>query len=266
MITDQRIKEFLLDLESRGMSANTLRAYRADLTGLMTFQCNLTGASFEQEAASYLNLGRKEWSPKTTCRKLTTFRTYGHWLGFPAFLATYKPPTPSKSLPHPIPEGIAGVEAMIASTKNPLHKALLAMNGLLGLRVDECINIKPEHFNLTEMTLTVKGKGDKTRVIPLSLKAWGLLEPQYTAMVPANGRLVPYSNRGARKAVSRHGVRAGLSRHVASHDLRATMLTAAYRNSLNIRAVADLAGHASVNTTMGYTGVTMDEMRSAADL
>lgn len=267
MIDHQKIKDFLLELESRGLSENTLRAYRADLMGLMNFATpTLAGTTFEQEAASYLNIGRKQWSPKTTCRKLTTFRTYAHWLGHPSFLVTYKAPTPSKPQPHPIPEGIAGVEAMIGSTKNPLHKALLAMNGLLGLRIDECINIRPEHFNLNEMTLTVKGKGDKTRVIPLSKKAWDFLEPQYMQALSIDGRLVPYSNRGARKAITRHGVRAGLSRHVASHDLRATTLTAAYNNSKNIRAVADLAGHASVNTTMVYTGVSMQEMREAIDL
>ena len=224
--------------------------------------------TFEATAAKYLNLGRKEWAPKTTCRRLTTLRSYGQWIGFPAFLANYKPPTPSKSQPHPIPEGIPGVEAMIARTRNPLHKALLAMNGLMGLRIDECINITCDCFNLSEMTLKVRGKGDKTRVIPISDKAWGFIKARY-AQCDASSLaipLVPYSNRGARKAITRHGRNADLSRPVASHDLRATALTASYDKSKDLRAVQELAGHADPKTTMIYTRVGLEAMREAANI
>lgn len=264
MITEQTIKDYLNDLASRGMSQNTTRAYRADLEGLMKF-CQTASAPIETQAAAYLNLMRGEWSPKTTCRKLTTFRSYGTWLGHPTFLASYKPPTPSRPQPHPIPEGITGVLAMIAATRNPLHKALLALNGLMGLRIEECINVETDHFNLDEMTLTVRGKGDKTRVLPISALAWSHIEPQYS-WVDAGCRLIPYSNRGARKAISRHGRRAGLVRHIVSHDLRATFLTAAYNKTKDLRATQELAGHADPKTTMVYTGVTMDAMRAAADL
>lgn len=158
--------------------------------------------------------------------------------------------------------------AMIDRTRNPLHKALLAMNGLMGLRIDECINITPVHFDTDNMTLTVRGKGDKTRVIPISDRAWKYLVDQYTycVQIDPGQRLVPYSNRGARAAISRHGRNAGLSRHVASHDLRATALTASYEKTKDLRAVQELAGHADPKTTMIYTGVSMTAMREAANL
>ena len=252
------------------MSENTVRAYRADLEGLYAFiqTYPLTVATVEQFAASYLNQGRKDWSPKTTGRKLTTFRSFGAWCKEPLFLYDYKPPTPAKAQPHPIPEGIAGVLRMIERTRNPLHKALLALNGLMGLRIDECINITPDCFNLNEMTLKVRGKGDKTRIIPISPQAWKYISSQYVycTKVEPGRELIPYTNRGARAAVSRHARNAGLVRHVASHDLRATFATAAYEKNHDLRAVQELLGHADPKTTMTYTLVSMAAMREAANV
>lgn len=223
--------------------------------------------NLEGDTAVYLNTGRRNWSAKTTCRKLTTFRSFGQWLGFPTFLATYKPPTPAKPQPHPIPEGIAGVVAMIDRTRNPLHKALLALNGLMGLRIDEVVNITTDCFDVENMTLKVRGKGDKTRVIPISDLAWKYIEPRFEYCGEnSNLKLVPYTNSGARKAVTRHGRNASLSTRVRSHDLRATFLTAAYTKTKDLRAVQELAGHADPKTTMTYTGVSMAAMREAANL
>lgn len=270
MLNPKMIQNYLGDLIAQGFSENTVRAYCSDLEGLYAYVQTdpFVNQTLEAWAASYLNQGRKNWAPKTTCRKLTAFRSYGNWSKIPGFLNSYKPPTPSKTQPHPIPEGIAGVVAMIERTRNPLHKALLALNGLMGLRIDECIHITPECFNLDEMTLKVRGKGDKTRVIPVSPRAWEYIQPRYEYVLKYMGKafLVPYSNRGARAAISRHGRNAGLSRHVASHDLRATVLTAAYAKTKDLRAVQELAGHADPKTTMLYTGVSMEAMREAANL
>lgn len=266
----QTIQQFLADLTTRGLSENTIRAYRADLEGLNTFinADPFTDATAEQFAAMYLNQGRKVWAPKTTCRKLTTFRSYGEWCKEPLFLANYKPPVPATAQPHPIPEGIDGVVAMIQRTRNPLHRCLLALNGLMGLRIEECITVTADCVNVDEMTLKIRGKGDKTRIIPISPRAWTYIFDQYLYCdkIDPGKPLVPYSNRGARAAISRHGRNAGLSRHVRSHDLRATALTAAYNKTKDLRAVQELAGHADPKTTMTYTGVSMAAMREAANL
>ena len=155
---------------------------------------------------------------------------------------------------------------MIERTRNPLHRALLTLTGLMGLRVDEAIHVVPQHFNMAEMTLTVRGKGDSTRVIPISTMAWKYLEPRYKMCLPVYCRLVPYSNRGARKAITRHGANANISRRVSSHDMRATFLTAAYAKTKDLRAVQELAGHADPKTTMTYTQISMTAMREAADV
>ncbi len=275
MITNQKIQDYLTHLQARGFSQNTLRAYRADLEGLLihlaTIQAPTNFRDLEGECAKYLNKYRQTWAPKTTVRKLGTIRSFGVWLcggQQPGrdFLANYKPPTPAAHQPHPIPEGIDGVKAMIARTRNPLHKALITLTGLMGLRVDEAIHVLPEHFDLIEMTLKIRGKGDKTRVIPISDVAWSHLHGRYIDACAADAAMVPYTNSGARKAITRHGRNAGLSRPISSHDMRATLATAAYRNSKDLRAVQELLGHADARTTQVYTEVSMESMRSAVNV
>jgi integrase/recombinase XerD len=82
----------------------------------------------------------------------------------------------------------------------------------------------------------------------------------------ADGQVIHYSNRSARKAITAMGKRAGLSRAISSHDLRATFATELVNRGVNIRTVQELLGHASVATTEIYTGVGMDAMKAATGL
>jgi len=252
-----------------GLAPNSVRAYRADLNGLLAETGNLTLAALEEAAARYLTQHRTEWAPKTTERKLGTFRVFGKWAGHPTFLAAYKAPTPGKSIPHPLPEGIAGVRAMLdAANGDRRYGALVALTGLCGLRVSEAIAICPCHIDPGERLLTVRGKGDKTRTVPISDRAWAAIEPAMISSVGFydSGPLVRLKDRQARQALTTLGRKAGISRRVASHDMRATLGTAAFNLSGNLRAVQELLGHASSQTTEIYTGVEMKSLRKAVDL
>ena len=269
MLSKTTIEAYLSSLVWNGASENTIRCYRTDLlTALDYIGANAPDwPSLERGAQTYLNNVRSQWAPKTTQRRLGTLRSWARWAGAPAtFLAAYKAPTPAPAQPHPIPEGIPGVIAMIRTSRNPRHRALCALTGLMGLRVAEAIAVRPEHFDLTEWTLTVRGKGDKTRIVPISTLAWGFLTRAYADAVAAGGVLVPLTNRGARAAITRHARNAKLSRHVASHDMRATFATAAYDKTKDLRAVQELLGHADAKTTQTYTQVSMTQMRRAVEV
>lgn len=152
---------------------------------------------------------------------------------------------------------------MIASSYNPRHRALMALTGLMGLRVSEAVSVRPANINLTTMMLTVRGKGDKTRVVPISDVAWTHMVHAYKVALDQGKTLVDRSERGARASITRHGKRAGLSAHVKSHDMRATLATAAFAATRNVRAVQEILGHANITTTQVYTEVTDDDMRKA---
>lgn len=182
-------------------------------------------------------------------------------------LTDYSAPTPAKGVAHPLPEGMSGVERMLAVAKNERQQALVTLCGMCGCRVAEALAARPSDFDLQNMTLTIRGKGDKERIVPVSKKAWDILvSPVTRAFIENDREVVGLKDRFARRLITDMGERAGLKRRISSHDLRATFGTAVYDKTLDLRLTQELLGHASSQTTELYTGVTMDKMRGAVDL
>lgn len=266
-LTSESIELFRSSLSERGKSTNTVKCYATDLRmflkGLDSLQ--VPQEQFESQAMRWLNETRATTAPKTTCRRLTSLRAFAKWAGWGNVLGEYSPPTPSRGTPHPLPEGIDGVERLLEVCTNDKQRALVALCGYCGLRVAEALAVRPAHFNLTEMTLTVRGKGDRTRVVPVSAKAWEVLARPYIKHYESRTPLVGLKDRFARRTITDLGLRAGLTRHISSHDLRSTFGTEVYDKTLDLRATQELLGHQSVETTQLYTAVSMDKMRAAVD-
>lgn len=263
MLTDQSINAFIESLAANGYSENTTRAYRVDLKDLQTY---LDGLELTEDLASaWLTAGRKTWAPNTTNRRLNTLRRYARFaLGAKKYIEDYNAPSPVKGKAHPLKSGPEGVDRMIAAAETPRRRALIALCGLCGLRVNEAISIAPADVSLEEMELTVFGKGDKTRVVPISEKAWAAIEPAYSdALRKSEDTIVRYGNRMARKIVTHTAELAGLG-HAASHDLRHTFGTAVVEGS-GLRVAQVLLGHSSSSTTEGYSAVSRDRMREAVE-
>jgi site-specific recombinase XerD len=266
MFNPTNVDRFVAQLRINGASDNTVRAYRNDLSMAMAI-CRLTvkPEDCEVELARWLNSNRVSVSPKSIQRRLSTWRSFARFMGEP-ILVNYVGPRVPEPTPHPIPEGIDGVLRMIKSTRNPKHRALCALTGLLGLRVNEAINVRPEDFRQEVVTIdgvattvrilrVVYGKGDRQRDVPVSESAWTHIARQ-ADRTPPGVPLVEMTNRGARAAISRHARNAGLSRHVSSHDMRATLATAAYDKTKDLRAVQEILGHADSKTTQIYTHIS----------
>lgn len=265
MLTEDSVHEFIAHLMVNGYSGETCRAYHTDLMQTVKNTSPATDwRSLEVQVATYLNANRSTWSPKTMQRRLSSIRSWARWVD-PGinFMARYRAPKVTETPPHPIPEGIDGVKRMIASTRNPRHRALCVLTGVLGLRVDEAVNVKPSDFDLNEMELKVRGKGDKTRVVPVTPFVWKHIERAYDMAVKNGTTLVRLSNSGARKAIPRHGRNAGLSRPIRSHDMRSTAATAMYAATHDLRATQEVLGHANAQTTQRYTLVSKNAMRAA---
>jgi site-specific recombinase XerD len=271
MLTRDSIDDFLSYAVSRGASRATERAYRADLLQARAYRFGPSNETTdwletENRLADLLNYLRRNQAPKTIQRKLGTFRSWAKWQGI-VILSDYVSPTPAPPQPHPIPEGIDGVLGMIQRIRrNPRHRALCALTGLMGLRVDEAVRVIPYDFDLHEMELRVRGKGDKVRIVPVSETAWSHITKAYDLAVENNTTIIRLGNRGARAAITRHAKNAGLSRHVSSHDMRATFATAGYEKTKDLRAVQELLGHADAKTTQAYTGVSRAARRAAAEV
>lgn len=267
-LSQESIERFRNWCSARGRSFNTTKGYCSDLNQFLKAigEDSIPMEEFEELAMSWLNLTRYQMEPKTTGRRLTSLRAFGKWAGLTNPLSDYIAPTPGRAIPHPLPEGPDGMRKMIRKAKNNQQAALVGLCGFVGTRIGEALAIKPDNFDLHEMTLTVRGKGDRTRTVPVSDEAWGAVSSAYVLALTQGEPLIQYKDRFARKIITNLGVRAGLSRPVSSHDLRATFATAALNKTGNLRVVQELLGHASSATTEVYTGVMMHQMREAVQL
>lgn len=203
------------------------------------------------------------WSSSTLNRRMVAIRYWCKWANHDDPLKGYKPPPRLPPKPHPLSGGLADVFAMLGHARNNGEKVVIALGGLCGLRIGETIELKWEDWDNTALTLEVFGKGEKTRIIPISeytnqlLWAW---EGHLGGLGSIN-RIIPWSDSKARRAIRAAGKAAGF--HVASHDLRATFATQVYNDTKDIRLVQQLLGHTNIHTTEAYVGVTMGSMRAA---
>lgn len=265
-LTTDSIELFQKSLSAKGRAANTVKARGADLREYFTFAGVHTTDEFSEKAADFLTSVRNDKAARTVRRYMGTLRTFGRWAGVANPLEDYLAPTPAKAQPHPLMEGIEGVLTMLNLADIQDHKNLVALTGLAGLRVQEAVTVTCADVSITERTLSVRGKGDRERVVPLSNRVLRVLAVTLANPDPNDPRLVRLHERTARKVITRLGERAGLARPTASHDMRATFATEAYAKTKNLRAVQELLGHADSRTTEVYTGISMEAMRDAADI
>lgn len=265
-LTPEVIDNFRSSLCARGRLAHTVKAYSSDLRMLL-FELETSSVpmeEFEETASNWLTANRKRLSPKTTGRRLTSLRAFGRWAGWGVILEDYQPPRADKTQPHPIPEGLAGLDALLACARDENEEVLIALCGLMGLRISEALDARPSHFDLEAMTLKVRGKGDVTRTVPIGPRAWShLMKPLVRAYGEGDRPLVPLGDRLARALITKMGKRANLRRAISSHDLRATFATTIYDGTLNLRLTQELLGHRSSTTTEIYTLVTREAMKAA---
>ena len=266
-LSPEVIANFRSSLYVKGRSIQTVKAYCSDLRVMLAdLQAEqIQVEHFEEAAAGWLTKNRRIVAPKTTGRRLTSLRVFVKWAKWQPMLEDYGAPTPPKGTPHPLPEGIDGVFRMIVVSESYQEKALIALCGLCGLRIAEALGVKPSHIDIDSMDLTVRGKGDKTRIVPISPEAWEAMQEAVLRAYITGGdpEIVGFKDRHARAVVTRLGQRAGLVRRVASHDLRATFATAVYNKTLDQRVVQDLMGHASGNQTEIYIEVSINTKRRA---
>lgn len=150
-------------------------------------------------------------------------------------------------------------------------KAIMELLFSTGLRVSELCSLDTD-LDLTRDEFSIRGKGDKVRVVFLSpaakdavrayLKARKDMEEALFVSVPRKGksptRLTP---RSIELLMKTYAAKAGITKKVTPHVLRHSFATDLLSNGADIRSVQQLLGHASINTTQIYTHVTDAHLR-----
>jgi len=278
----------------RGLSTNTVAAYRRDLTALLEALAErgvTDAASLDAETLrGYVVSLRDRETPlaaSSIARVISSIRGLTRFLVEEGVLAL----DPAEGLVAPqqrqrLPKALshAQVEALLAATDgdDPVRmrdKALLELLYATGARVSEAVSLDVDDLvgeDGTPELIRVIGKGDKQRVVPVGSYARAAVEAYLVRARPllaAGSRGTPALFLGARGArLSRQNAwliiraaaeRAGLTVEVSPHSLRHSFATHLLAGGADVRVVQELLGHASVATTQLYTHVTIDSLRDA---
>lgn len=279
----------------RGLAANTLAAYRRDLTRYILFLTGLGRASLDEvtprdvedfvPAIRTGSDGGAVLSAASAARCVVAVRGWhrfavleGNTDGDPA--REVRPPAQPRRLPRAISVAevtrlieAASIDDGVVSLRN---RALLELLYGTGARISEAIGLAVDDLDLTPGTSAVRlfGKGSKERVVPLGSYAVAAIEAYLVRARPAlaaagagtpavflNQRGSRLSRQSAWAAISTAAGRAGLGVHISPHTLRHTFATHLLEGGADVRVVQELLGHASVTTTQIYTQVTPETLR-----
>ena len=154
-------------------------------------------------------------------------------------------------------------------------KAILELLFSTGLRVSELCNLNHDSVNLNKDEFSVRGKGEKVRLVFLSSEAKSAVKTylnKRTDMEEAmfinlknkannndsSDRLTP---RSVERIIKFYAIKVGISKKVTPHTLRHSFATDLLQNGADIRSVQMMLGHSSISTTQIYTHVTDEHLR-----
>ena len=285
------VLDFLAYLEfERGLSRNTLDAYRTDLLQFGRFleagEVSALEAS-PADVSDFLQLlatgdGEKPpASPATIHRKSACLRSFYRHLRRDGLLdtdptATLSTPRRSRKLPQVLTRG--EIERLLSQPRGTepaslRDRALLEVMYACGLRASEAIGLELMDVDVQEGLLRARGKGSKERIVPVgqaALKALRIyLERGRPALVKGapeahlfvNFRGGQLTRQGLYKIVRRHALTAGLADRMSPHTLRHTFATHLLAGGCDLRSVQEMLGHADVSTTQLYTHLSSERLK-----
>lgn len=276
----------------RGASPNTLSNYRRDLERYLTWLESIGVSDLSAVTSNQLeeyiadlrrgdpSTGRRPLAASSSARALVVARGLHKFAVAEGALAvdvaaSVSPPAAAQHLPDTL--SIAEVSGLIdaTSTDTPIglrDKALLELLYGTGARISEVTGLTVDAVHATEGMLTVTGKGDKQRLVPLGSMARKAVSDYLVRGRPAlskgkthalllNKRGGPLSRQSAWGIIKDAAARAGIEKDISPHTLRHSFATHLLEGGADIRVVQELLGHSSVTTTQIYTHVTATNLR-----
>ena len=293
------VLDFLAYLEfERGLSRNTLDAYRSDLLQFGRFLEERELSALDAEARDIADFleglargsgggagngadARPPASPATIHRKSACLRSFYRHLRRDGLLdtdptATLSAPRRSRKLPQVLTRG--EIETLLAQPRGTdpaslRDRALLELMYACGLRASEAIGLELMDVDIEEGVLRARGKGSKERVVPIGQAALRALRiylergrPKLVKGAPETHLFVNFrggslTRQGLYKIVRRHARTAGLADRMSPHTLRHTFATHLLAGGCDLRSVQEMLGHADVATTQLYTHLSSERLK-----
>jgi len=288
---EHHVLDFLAYLEyERGLSRNTLEAYRSDLLQLGDYLqragVDVLDARHEHLAGFLSELAagaedRRPVAPATLQRKAACLRSFYRHLRRESVIdhdptADLRAPRKSQKLPQVLTRG--EVAQLLAAPKGTepsalRDRALLELMYACGLRASEAIELEVGDIDLRHGVLRARGKGSKERLVPVGREAIGAVRTYMQRGRPelvglreerrlfVNRRGGGLTRQGLYKIVQRHARAVGLADKMSPHTLRHTFATHLLAGGCDLRAVQEMLGHADIATTQIYTHLSAERLK-----
>jgi integrase/recombinase XerD len=288
---EHHVLDFLAYLEfERGLSRNTLEAYRSDL---LQFGAYLRSARVDVLEAQHSDLAgfldtlaqgsddRPAARPATLQRKAACLRSFYRHLRRENVMehdptADLRAPRKSQKLPKVLSRG--DVDRLLRAPKGTdpgalRDRALLELMYACGLRASEATDLEVGDVDLQAGVLRARGKGSKERLVPVGREAVSAVRaylergrPLLTATSDdrhlfVNRRGTQLTRQGLYKIVQRHARSVGLEDRMSPHTLRHTFATHLLAGGCDLRAVQEMLGHADIATTQIYTHLSAERLK-----
>ena len=276
---------YFLQTEKR-LSPKTVEAYLTDLNFYGIFlkevqQVQSVDEITETHITRYIaSLKRKEMSKTTIARKIIAIKEFHKFLFTEQI--TEKDPAKWVDLPKsekPLPvvltkEEIASMIDSI-STDTPLglrNKAILETLYASGLRISELVHLKTSDIHLREQYITVIGKGNKERMVPLGQMAVvalrNYMEKGRPHLSKKGGNILFYNYQGNEisrqslyKLIVETAKNVGITKEISPHTIRHSFATHLLEGGTDLRVVQELLGHEDISTTQIYTHIDKSHLK-----
>lgn len=270
----------------KNLSSHTLAAYERDLTKLQTWcldqSVDLADLSVHHIRRALAQLHRQGLTGKSLRRWLSALRSFFAFCIRQTWLkhdpsAGISAPKVDKKLPNTLDVDEVG-KLLSFNNENATSardRALLELTYSSGLRLAELASLNLQDLDLSDATVTVLGKGRKTRILPIGRLALAAIKQWLKERALLVGQDQPalfVSNRGSRISHRRiqqlflaYSQQQSLDKAVHPHMLRHSFASHILESSGDLRAVQELLGHANIATTQIYTHLDFQHLAKVYD-
>ena len=283
---ENMLEEYMIELEIRNYSENTIKTYSSIIRNLIEYMKNeenlYDGRRFLASFRKYIRDLKRDKDVTQNYIYLTTVVSK-KFLEFNDihFLEDIQNPKRTKSLPKSLNEKevhdlLEAVTVNITDTpfkqkSKRRDKVILTPLYSTGLRISELVKLLKKDIDFDERTIRVRGKGDKDRIVLFDEHTKELLldyleyndhESEYLFINKNGKNLTP---RYVQMMIKKYAKAAGIKKKVTPHVLRHSFATHLLKNGVDIRVIQQLLGHSSLSTTQIYTSVDMDTIKTVYD-
>lgn len=271
VIKIKEINDFLDHLEiEKNYSTHTVNAYKTDLNQFFNFTNKKIEEINKSDILSFLKyLKENEYSSTTSNRKLASIKSFYRYLLVEGLINVNPAElVESAKIEDTLPRTVSleEYELIMSAIDNLEDKALIELIFATGIRREEVVTLKKDCFDFHAGILKVNGKGKKERMIPIipeiipNTVLW--LEQHDSEWVfPSKiNKSEPYTVRWVNKVIRKWADKVGLH-DITPHSFRHAFGTYLYENNADIKAIQEMMGHESIDTTNIYAKTSIKRNR-----